>query len=295
MTSEQTRILVTGATGHLGGAALDHLLTRLDAHAVVGLARTEEKAALLKAKGIEVRIGDYADPAALDAAMARVGRVLLVSSAEHGRLVELHTNVIAAAERAGVAHLVYTGTAVRDADASPLHAMLGAHFQTERRLAAGTVPFTVVRNSRYADALPFFTGPAVLEQGIALPGGTGRVPWALRREMAEAAANVLLQDGHEGRTYHLTGPQALTFAEIAAALSDATGTPVAYTDLDPETHTAQLRGAGVPEQGAAGLAGFLTDMREGRYDIDSTDLATLLDRTPTPLREALSEIYPHAV
>ncbi|MFI6733125.1 NAD(P)H-binding protein [Nonomuraea sp. NPDC050451] len=120
-------ILVTGATGSLGTAAVDQMLTRVGPGSVAAFARNEAKAAPLHAKGVDMRLGDYDDPAALARAMEGVSKVLLVSSTDHGQLLTQHQNVIDAARQAGVKQVVYTGTAVKDAGASPMSQMLQAH------------------------------------------------------------------------------------------------------------------------------------------------------------------------
>ncbi|MEU1513864.1 SDR family oxidoreductase [Streptomyces sp. NPDC005811] len=284
-------ILVTGATGNLAAAAIDHLLTRVGPDRVVALARSEAKAAPLRARAVAVRLGDYGDPAALAHAMDGVRKVLLVSSNDHGNLLTHHQNVIRAAEKAGVEHVVYTGTAVRDSDASPMSPMLTALLRTEDHLRSSGLTHTVLRNTMYTDALPVFLGADVLERGIDLPAGDGRIPFALRREMGEAAANVLLQDGHEGKTYELTAPEAHTIEDVARVLSERSGKPVPYTSPEPQEFTDGLRAAGVPEPGAALLSAFVTDMREGRYDIVTRDLEDLLGRKPASLDASLREVY----
>ena len=287
-----TRILVTGVTGHLGSAAVDRLVAAAGPDTVVGLARDAAKGAPLQARGVEVRLSDYDDPDGLRAAMTGIDKVLLVSARDQDKLLRQHENVIRAAERAGISHLVYTGTAVRDWEASPLEFMLRGHFDTEQALRDSDVPFTILRNSMYADALPFFIGADAMTQGICIPAGNGRTPFALRREMGEAAANVLLRDGHEGKTYELTASEGYTFADVAALLSAHADTDVSYEDVSPESHTTRLREAGIPEAPAQGLTAFITDMRDGRYDIVTDDLANLLGRKSTPLGEAIAEVFP---
>src|SRR3712207_5941040 len=278
-----SKVLVTGATGHLGGAAIDRLLTQAEPGQVVALVRDTAKASAIEAKGVEIRIASYDDTESLRTALNGIGRVLLVSSNEHGRLFEQHVNVIDAAQDAGVEHLVYTGNAVKDADASPMSPMLLAHFHTEDHLKDSGLGYTILRNTVYLDALPTFCGPAVLDHGIHLPVGGGKVPFALRRELGEAAANVLLKDQPTNATYHLTADQSVTFKDVAETLSRQTGRAVPFTSPEPRAFEDNLRAAGVPEPGVNVLSAFVTDMREGRYDIVTSDLATLLGRAPATL------------
>ncbi|MEU1301641.1 NmrA family NAD(P)-binding protein [Streptomyces shenzhenensis] len=287
-----TRVLVTGATGNLGGAAVEQLGKLLGPGAVVGLARDEAKAAQLRAQGVAVRVGDYADSASLQAAMAGIDKVLLVTSSGRDDLLSHHRNVIEAADQTGVAHLAYVSYAVRDIETAALRSMFEAILDTEDVLRGSTIPaFTILRNTQYADAIPFFVGAAALTHGFRIPAGEGRVPFALRRELGEAAANALVHDGHAGRTYELTGAAGYTFADVAAALSRYAGTEVAYEDVSVEEHTSTLAAFGLPPEAAAGLTAFITDMRDGHFDVESTDLAALLGRRPTDLDAAIAETF----
>src|SRR5215212_3901346 len=101
-------IAVTAATGQLGTLVVDELLARVPAERVVAIARDAEKAAPLAAKGVDVRVASYDDPAALGAALQGVDRLLLISSSEVGRRVTQHTNVVNTAKEAGVSFIGYT-------------------------------------------------------------------------------------------------------------------------------------------------------------------------------------------
>ncbi|MGV9374833.1 hypothetical protein ACWDRB_03410 [Nonomuraea sp. NPDC003707] len=109
--------------------------------------------------------------------------------------------------------------------------------------------------------------------------------------MGEAAVNVLLHGGHEGKTYELTASETYTFEDIAYALSERSGKPVGYVSPAPQAFEEGLRRAGVPEFGVAALSAFVADMREGRYEIVTQDLEDLLGRKPMSLSESLQEVY----
>jgi NAD(P)H dehydrogenase (quinone) len=284
-------ILITGATGNLGKAVIDQLLTKVQPSQIAAYARNKDKAASLEEKGIDVRIGNFDDPILLEKAMQGIDKVLLISSNDHGKLFQQHKNVIDAAKKANVSQLVYTGTAVNQPDASPMKAMLEAHFQTEEYLKESLVPYTILRNTMYTETLPFFLGKTIFETGIDLPGGEGEIPFALRTEMGEAAANVLLQSNHLNKTYVLTGSELSTFGDIADIISQLSGKPVRYINPEVTVFEEKLRGAGTPEAGIAALSGFVADMRNGQYAMLSDDFELLLGRKPLSLKDSLKEIY----
>lgn len=123
-------ILVTGSTGHFGIATIERLLKNTAAGNIVAFARDENKAKFLKEKGIEVRTGNFDDLDSLNKAMQGIEKVLLISTVDQHRLQQ-HKNVVNAAKKAGVNHLVYTGVSMKDVNSSAIKVLMESHFQTE--------------------------------------------------------------------------------------------------------------------------------------------------------------------
>jgi NAD(P)H dehydrogenase (quinone) len=275
-------IVVTGATGHLGRLAVEALLRRgVPADQIVATGRRIETLDDLAAQGVTVRRADFTDPASLREAFAGAEKVLLVSSSEVGQRATQHANAIQAAKDVGVSLIAYTS--IPKADTSTL-LLAAEHKQTEQLLADSGVPHVLLRNGWYTEN---YTGqlPVYLEHGIAGAAGDGRVSAATRADYAEAAAAVLTQDGHAGKTYELGGP-AVTMAGLAQVVSDAAGQPVTYTDMPVEQYTQVLVGAGLPEPVAAVFADGDRGVADGELFVDPTDLEQLLGRPATPLADA---------
>lgn len=283
-------ILVTGATGHLGTAAVEHLLKKTNADNIIALARSEEKAKALRDKGVAVRIGNFDDITSLDNAMQGIEKVLLISTIDQNRLQQ-HKNVVDAASRAGVRHVVYTGVSMKDVSTSAIMGLMGAHFQTEDYIRSSGLSFTILRNTLYTDVIPFYVGEQVFETGIYFPAGTGSVLFALRKEMGEAAANVLLQGGHENKTYEITGDTLYSFGDIANELSALSGKTVTYTDADAADYSDKLKQSDVPEYLIYMLGGFASDVKNKQFETVYNDLEGLLGRKPASLKEGLRLIY----
>jgi NAD(P)H dehydrogenase (quinone) len=274
-----TTYAVTGVTGHLGRLVVAELLAR-GATDVVGLARTPAKAADL---GVPVRAADYSDPETLTAALDGVNVLLLVSGSEVGRRVAQHTAVIEAAKAAGVRRIGYTSIANADGSRNPL---TPEHLATEEVLRASGLPFTIFRNNWY---LENYTGqvPQYLAQGEVLGlDGDARIGAATRADMAAAIATALLEDGSAGATFELSGPP-ITLAGLAEAVTEVTGTKVAYRDVTADELGAILRGTGLDD----GTAGFVVALEEsvarGDLDVRGDDLERLLGRPATTLEQAL--------
>ncbi|WP_405160304.1 SDR family oxidoreductase [Nocardia sp. NBC_01499] len=273
-------VAVTGASGQLGRLVVQALLR--EGVTPVAIVRDPQKIADLAEQGVDVRQASYDDADSLDRALAGVDRVLLVSGNEFGARVAQHTNVIRAAERAGVELLVYTSIP-QGAQNSMILAQ--EHIGSEAALAASTVPHAILRNGWYWEN--YLGGLAhAVESGV-LHGaaGEGRVAGAARADYADAAAKVLTTDGHAGQVYELGGDERLTYAELAQSISTAAGKPVRYENLPEADYAAALQQSGLEAGYAKVLADADAGITKGLLDVTSGDLQKLLGRPATPAVE----------
>lgn len=283
-------ILVTGATGHLGSATVDFLLKKLPASRIAAFARDERKAADLKEKGVEVRVGSYDDVASLDKAMRGIEKVLLIASNNEENRLEQHRNVVDAAKKASVRCVAYTGRSLKDRNAL-VNRLMDSHFETEDYIKQSGLSYVLFRNALYMDTIPQFVGETVFETGINLPAGDGAVSYALRREMGEAIANALAEEGDCGnRIYQLTGSKAHAFADVAAALSELSGKTVKYTSIKKSAFETGMKERGVPEPVIEKVAGFITDIKNGQEAETTFELENLLGRKPASLKAGLKTL-----
>lgn len=286
-------ILVTGATGHFGKATVDFLLQKgIPATNIAALVRDENKAQDLLDKGIQVRQGDYNDPASLKAAFQGVDKLLLVSGTDIENRQKQHENAVNAAKEAGVKHIVYTSFVRKnESDSNPLGALAQSHIATDNAIKASGIPYTILLNSLYADALPLFLGNNVKETGIFFPAGEGKTAFTLRSDLAEAAANVLADTGHENREYVLASSEKNSFHDIAKAIGDLNGVDISYNSPSQEIFRDALTKAGVPPHYVGISAAFGEAIKQGEFDVPSTDLEQLLGRKATPLEQYLKSAY----
>ena len=282
-------LLITGATGQLGSAVVNQLIAR-QAQGFAIFARDAAKAQRYTDQGIAIRQGDFDQPDTLADAFAGVQKLLLISSRSMDRATQ-QKKVVDAAVQAGVQHIVYTSLAVQDITTSHVRDLMQSHFDTEDHIRASGVAYTFLRNTMYGDALPEIIGPQWAQNGIQLPGGNGKVPYALRRELGEATANLLLQDGHAMQTYDITGNQAYSYADVAAALSAITGQSLPYQDIPAEAFAQQLQSIGLPDFLVYLTAGTVRDVKEHQYEVQSNMLQTLLGRAPADLPSMLREVF----
>lgn len=278
-------LVITAATGQLGNLVIDALLrSGVAAASITGTGRTEQKLAHLAERGIRTAVADYSDQAALESAFAGADAVLLISGSEVGQRVAQHATVINAAKAAGVGRIVYT-SAPRATTSELI--LAPEHKATEELIAASGIPATILRNGWYTENYAGALGQAAATGEIAASVGDGRVASASRADYAEAAAVVLADASHAGKVYELSGDVAWTHAELAEAAAEVLQRPVSFRALSPEEHLAALGQAGLDE----GTAGFVValdgNIRDGLLAETSGDLARLIGRPTTPLRDGL--------
>lgn len=275
---------VTAATGQLGRLVIDSLLEGgVPAGDIAAIVRTPTKAADLTSRGVEVRFGDYTQQESLPAALADVQRLLLISGDAAGQRVAQHSAVVDAALGAGVRRIAYT-SALR-ADTTQL-GVAPEHKATEALIRGSGLPFTFLRNGWYTENYTAQLGQ-YLGHG-AIVGATQNAPVAAatRADYAAAAAAVLTGDGHENAIYELGGTP-FTMTDLAAAITDATGTPVSYRDVPVAELVTILQAAGLDEATAQFVAGLDVAIARGDLDTPSRDLTHLIGRPPTPLADAV--------
>jgi NAD(P)H dehydrogenase (quinone) len=277
-------IVVTGASGHLGRLVVEGLKQKLPADQIVAAARTPEKAADL---GVAVRKADYDEPETLAGALDGADKVLLISGTEVGSRVAQHRAVIEAAKKAGVSHLVYTSAP--KADTTPL-VLAPEHRATEEIVRESGLTFTLLRNGWYNENYEQTVQQAVQTGGFAGSAGEGRTASAARADYADAAVAVLTGEGHENKVYELSGDVAWTRAELAAAISEAAGRPITYTDLTPEQHQATLVEAGLPEATAQFVVALDGNTRDGLLADTSGELRALIGHPTTPIADYVADV-----
>ncbi|MFI5936376.1 SDR family oxidoreductase [Actinoplanes sp. NPDC051494] len=231
-----TLTVVSGATGRLGR----RVTARLDRPQRL-LVRDAARAP--DVPGAQVAVADYADRAAVRAGLDGATAVLMVSAAETPDRVDQHRSFIDAAVDAGVGHLVYTSFAGARADAT--FTLARDHWATEEYIKESGLAYTFLRDNLYADFLPMLVGDDGIIRG---PAGDGRAAVVAQDDVADAAVAVLREPGaHSGRTYDLTGPDALTFTEMAAVVAAATGRQVRFHNETPEEAYASRAAFGAPD------------------------------------------------
>ncbi len=278
---------VSGASGQLGRATLRYLSERIAPSEIVAITRTPEKLEEFSKRGVTVRAGDFDSPVALTAALAGIERLLIIPTSSLGPGVRKrqHTGAIQAAGAAGVRHLIYVSTV--GARPIPPGDILGTHFDTEQALFGASVPWTVLRMGPYTDYL-LDAAKGALASGTYAAIAGAPAAYVTRDDVAVAAAGLLASTGHEGATYHATGPASVTHAEIADALSRLAGKKIAPLPLTIDQYEAGLASAGLPAPVVSVLSRFQTALRDGVFDVVTRDVERLGGRPAEAASEFLA-------
>jgi len=273
-------IVVSGATGRLGG----RIARQLAAAGVEQRLIVRDRGRAPDLPGASVAVADYAEPDALRRALDGAGTVLMVSGAETPDRVRQHGNFVDAAVAAGVERLVYTSFQGAAPDAT--FTLARDHWATEEMIRASGLAFTFLRDSLYADFLPFMVGDDGLIRG---PAGSGRAAVVAQDDIADAAAAVLRDPApHAGRTYDLTGPESLTFAEMAAIITTVTGRQVTFHDETIEEAYASRASYGAPDWQVDAWVSTYTAVAAGELATVSPAVEELTGHPATALARLLA-------
>ncbi|CAA9302735.1 MAG: hypothetical protein AVDCRST_MAG61-1153 [uncultured Friedmanniella sp.] len=273
-------VAVTGATGAVGG-----MVARALVEAGVPLrllVRTPAKAPSLP--GCVVLPSSYGDGAASVQALEGAETLFMVSAAESRHRVQQHRAFVDAAAAAGVRHVVYTSFAAASADA--IFTLGRDHYATEQHIVAAGLGHTFLRDSFYLDFFPEIVGEDGVIRG---PAGDGRVAAVARADVARSATAVLLHpEEHRDATYELTGPEALSFAEVAAQLSSAQHRSVTYHDETLAEAYASRAPYGAPDWLVDAWVSTYTSIASGELARVSPDVERLTGRAPIGLAQLLA-------
>ncbi len=270
---------VTGSTGWLGRLVAHELSAREVPQRL--LVRDVGRAPDLA--GAVALPCSYADRLGNSQALAGVETLLMVSASENADRVEEHRAFVDAAAEAGVRHLVYISFAGAAPDAT--FTLARDHFATEEHIKASGMAWTFLRDNLYLEFMEHMAGPDGVIRG---PAGEGRAAVVAHADIARAAVEVLLDPAaHSGRTYTLTGPEALTLSEAALVASEVTGRPFTFQHETIEEAYRSRAAYGAPAWQVDAWVSTYTAIGAGELAEVTGDVERLTGRRPTSLREYL--------
>ncbi|GAB3656712.1 SDR family oxidoreductase [Echinicola sediminis] len=277
------KTLITGATGSLGSLVVNYLAEKVAPKDIAVLVRNTEHEIAQKftLQGIDIRTGDYNDVDSLEKALAGIEVLYLVSGNDLGSRLEQHNNIIQASLKKGVKHILYTSAVRKDEAAdSPLFPVVNSHKLTEEALLQSGLDYTILRHNLYAEVIPLFVGDKnkLMEtRSIYLPTGEGKVNFVPRKDLAEAAANMLAKpEIHKNEIYEFNGSETVDFKTVSKLIGKTAGVEVKYTSPDISTFESTLKSLGLPAEIVGMLSMFGQGISKGEFDHTSRDLEKFL-------------------
>lgn len=237
-------IAITGGNSVLGRMIISKLQTFISKNQLIISVRDINKAKDLIDSGFEVRQADFDDRAALKQAFTGISKLIFISgAAPTARRIQQHINIVESAKEMGVQYVLYTSFI--DVAPNSSFAFSSIHAKTESSIKQSGLTYTLLRNNLYADFLARLIPDA--NDNISLPAGNGKVAFISREDIADFAVKVLLQsDLHQNKIYHLTGPKAYSWFDIAELMAKKNKTQISYVHCSPEKFANKLIHAGMP-------------------------------------------------
>lgn len=292
------KILITGATGGLGGTTAKFLKNKIDISDITVLVRDKEsdKAKALAADGFELRLGDYDNLEALKEAFKGVDTLYFVSASDIGKRIPQHKNVVEAAKASGVKHILYTSTVRKDESSdAPLFVVVDAHVKTEEWIKESGLTYTLLRHNLYAEVIPMFLGAKeqlLQSKTIYLPTGNGKTSFVPREDFAEAEANILADPSkYENKILEFNGSEQTSFEEVSKLLTESFGETIGYISPVVDEFKTTMASYQLPEEIIGMLTMFSLGIANGEFDQKSDDLESVLGRKTKTISTFLNEVY----
>ena len=277
-------ILVTGATGKTGGAAAQSLLKR--GASIRVLVRSAEKAAALKEAGAELVIGNASDRDAVAKAMEGVERALLILPNSDEQVAQ-EAQFVDLAKEAGVKHLVKMSS--MEAVPGTTNPIPAIHVQSENYIRESGLPWTFIKPNFFMQNLMGSAG-TIKEQGkFFMPMKDGKTAMADVRDLGEVMAAVLTQDGHEGQSYELTGPELLSFADVADRFSQALGRKIEYVDVPMDGYMEKIAPFLLNDWHVSAVKELFSEIAAGGLDYTTDTVQKLLGREPISVKQFVED------
>jgi len=279
-----SKILVTGATGTIGSFVCKQL--KEENADFIAMARSEEKAKTLNEKGIKTVVGDLSDINSLEKALQGIEKVFLLSVTSP-ESPTLQGNLVKVAKEKGIKHIVKLS--VRGADLNSDIGIAKYHALTEKDIQDSGIAYTFLQPHSFMQNLVFDAESIKNQNAIFAPMGDGKIGMVDARDIAAVAVKALTEEGHEGKTYVLTGAKALSFFDISNAFTFFLGRDIKYIPISAEDAHQGMLDAGMPEWLANDLTALNKIFAAGQGSEISNDIEKVTGRRAGLLKEYLND------
>lgn len=292
------KILITGATGGLGGTTARSLKEKKTSDDIAVLVRDKEsdKAQALAREGFELRLGDYDNPDSLAEAFKDIDILYFVSASDIGKRIPQHKNVVETAKASNINHILYTSTVRKDESSeAPLYVVVDAHVKTEEWIKESGLTYTILRHNLYAEVIPMFLGEKeqlLQSKTIYLPTGSGKTSFVPREDFAEAETNILANpEPYENKILEFNGSEQTSFEDVAKILTKTLSEPIGYVSPEVDEFKQTMASYQLPEDIIEMLTMFSMGIADGEFNQKSDDLESVLGRKTKSIADFLKAVY----
>lgn len=282
----------------MGSKVINLLKEKTDVKNLAVLVRdgNNELATQYENDGIEVRFGDYANAESLENAFQNIDVLYFVSGGDDNKRSQLHKNVVDAAKKVGVKHILYTsGVRKNESKSSPIAALMDSHIQTENFIKASGITYTILRHNLYAEVVEMLIGDKnqlLKTKTIYLPAAKGLSSFVPKDDFAEAEANIILNPSvYANKVLEFNGSEQISFSEIAKIISETVKEPIQYISPEINEFEATMNKFGLPNHVIEILSSFSLAIAQGEFDQQTNDLETVLGRKTKTIAEFLKQAY----
>lgn len=273
-------ILLTGATGNISSSIIGQL--KGSSHRLLALVRDPDKAKELKQEGVEIRVGDLEKPWTLGAAFEGADTAWILTP-PGPRAPEQSSNALWAAKSAGVKHVVRMSAFGAAHTAPTINSRL--HALSDAELIASGIPYTIVKPHYFMQNLLWTAQSIAQQNAMYLPLADSRMGLIDSRDIAEFAAQVLTTDGHDGKTYTITGPASVTMHQVAAAISEAIGSAVRYEPIAMDVARQSMLQMGMDEWLTNLLCDYYAAYSTNWGDLVTDDFRRIVGKPPRSISQ----------
>jgi uncharacterized protein YbjT (DUF2867 family) len=280
-----TTILVTGATGTIGSLLVEKLAAaKVPARALV---RSPKKAQGIEKLGLETIIGDLDKPETLQPALEGIEKVFLLSAPDPHQ-AELQSNLVKASKSSGVLHIVKLSVLGAD-DPEDTFVLSRLHRETEEEIERSGISYTHLRPNGFMQNILMFAGMVKAQGAFYAPFGDAKVSYVDGRDVAAVAFSTLTEDGHEGKAYDITGPEPISYKDMARELSSVLGREVKHVEVPVDAARSAMTGMGMSEWLANALVGLFNLYNEGRAARVTDAVREITGRAPFTFAQFASD------
>jgi NAD(P)H dehydrogenase (quinone) len=281
------------ASGKLGRLAVEAALARVPAEQLVLSTRTPEALLTYADRGAQVRYANFDEPDSLPAAFEGVERMFLISASNGtGKRQDQHGAAFRAARAAGVQRIVFPSMPKVDDPSHPVGLTAEEYREAEESLVHDGIPYVVIRDAPYSELRVIERFLPIMASGaMRINTGEGTAGFISRKDVARTAIDTVLSDDSsiEGHIFDLSGPEQLTFRDVAELLAEVSGHPLQYVEIDDETFAQEARAAGVSDLMVDALTGMGRAVREGYFAVQTDAVQELTGLAPQSLLAVLEE------